>query len=178
MSKVNITLIPGSKVSWHPANWPVMLRRKDVVDRFWERVDVAGENGCWLWKGSTNGRGYGLFSIQRSRIRAHRASWMLAHGSLPEHLEVCHNCDVPCCVNPDHLRLDTHIGNMHESVRKGRKKTWGLQKLTADDVVVIKQMVAAGALHREAAAQYGVTRSCVSTIMNGKSWGHLGQIGD
>lgn len=91
----------------------------DPVERFWSCVDRSGD--CWLWtRGATQG-GYGVFSEAKRRLfLAHRYSWALANGPIPDGLFVCHSCDTPRCVRPDHLFLATNAENMQDASRKGR----------------------------------------------------------
>ena len=96
----------------------------DWAERFWSRVRKS--DGCWLWTGRVNDKGYGMFdgaSSEHGKCSrlAHRLSYLLATGVMPPVLmEVCHRCDVPGCVNPKHLFLGTHRDNMYDSIRKGR----------------------------------------------------------
>lgn len=86
------------------------------VDRFWAQVKKTEH--CWFWRGTFNSvTGYGVFSHRA----VHRFSWTLAHGIIPSGLHVCHHCDTPLCVRPDHLFLGTPKENQLDSVRKGRR---------------------------------------------------------
>ena len=88
-------------------------------DRFWRKVDKSGE--CWLWQGATYCRmHYGCLGIGGRTTRAHRFSWELHNGPIPDGLCVLHRCDVPRCVNPDHLFLGTKLDNMKDRTAKGR----------------------------------------------------------
>lgn len=88
-----------------------------------KRVNVdAGSNACWLWTGLVNNRGYGR--IRRGRradgeVFAHRASYELHVSQILDGLEVCHSCDTPACVRPDHLFVGTHKENLQDAARKG-----------------------------------------------------------
>lgn len=105
---------------------------RDLPDetKFWQRVKVSGQYDCWIWQGATrgnNGMMYGVLYANKKLVSAHRYSWVLANGEIPESDTqdyrgncVCHSCDNPLCVNPNHLFLGTHLDNMHDKVSKGR----------------------------------------------------------
>lgn len=103
----------------------VNLRAQDI-ERFWGKVDrSAGPSGCWIWTGGKFNHGYGRFWAAGKSIQAHRASWLLHNGGIPHDgsfhgICVCHHCDVPACVNPNHLFLGTVNDNNQDRVNKGR----------------------------------------------------------
>jgi hypothetical protein len=145
-----------------------------AATRFWAKVQRPYPQGCWLYRGGGNGRGYGLFYLRgRQRVMAHRFAWELTHGDIPDGQEVCHRCDTPRCVNPGHMFLGSHHDNLLDAVRKGRKRVWGLQKLNAEQVLQIRARAEAGELHRLIAADFGIARHSVGQILNRRTWGHL-----
>lgn len=88
-------------------------------DRFWSKVDRSGD--CWTWTASRTRHGYGRIGLGHDRVEtAHRVSWMLANGPIPEGVFVCHRCDNPPCVRPDHLFLGTALDNIRDMIAKGR----------------------------------------------------------
>src|ERR1700756_2891954 len=101
--------------------------RGRVEDRFWAKV--AKGPGCWEWQGKRHYKGYGHFTVRgqgrRRTLKAHRVSWELANGPIPEGLHVLHSCDNPPCVNPDHLFLGTDMDNVHDRDAKGRRNVAG-----------------------------------------------------
>lgn len=150
-------------------------RRDDLpwAKRFWLKVNKT--ESCWLWIGGVR-RGYGDFIIdwkKNTHRVAHRLSWEMAHGLIPEGILVLHNCpdgDNPLCVRPDHLFLGTQKDNIRDMVWKGRHP---LAKITPDQAREIKDLLAAGVGPSELAHQYGMTRSGIRAIQAGRSWKHL-----
>lgn len=93
-----------------------------ILDGFMRKVNKNTVNGCWDWTGSKHHFGYGKFSFLNATHGAHRVSWLLFKGDIPPKMFLCHKCDRPCCVNPDHLFLGTPKDNTHDMIRKGRLK--------------------------------------------------------
>jgi len=99
--------------------------------RFWRYVEKT--DGCWLWKGGRCPDGYGKFAVTAPRgvtpkqkhFRAHRISYEMVHGAVPDHLVMRHDCDNPLCVNPAHLRTGTQADNIHDCIARGRFVAWG-----------------------------------------------------
>lgn len=94
-----------------------------MAARFWDGVDKQPGDGCWEWTGHCNDGGYGRVTRQTEDRLAHRYAWELENGPIPDGMFVCHHCDNPPCVRPDHLFLGTHTDNMRDAQRKGRRPT-------------------------------------------------------
>ena len=88
-------------------------------ERFWSKV-AKTDDGCWLWTAGGTKAGYGLFHPSTVKVYAHRYSYVLANGPIPEGMVVRHDCDTPRCVNPAHLRLGTNADNVRDRVQRGR----------------------------------------------------------
>lgn len=95
---------------------------KNLIDRFWEKVDKKSDNECWNWIGAKNKDGYGIFNLNGKNTSAHRALWIILNSEIELGLQVCHSCDNPSCVNPNHLWLGTDQQNKDDMVKKGRKR--------------------------------------------------------
>lgn len=133
-------------------------------------------SGCWLWTGRMGNTGYGSVFYHKT-IGAHRASWKLYRGKIPNGLYVLHKCDTRPCVNPEHLFLGTQSDNMKDMVKKGRStigQKFGelspLAKLSEKDVICIFKDKHT---QRVIAKKYGIAQSTVYKIKNKKRWFHI-----
>ncbi len=102
--------------------WGTRKAKNPILKLFNEKWMPEPNSGCWLWTAYVDRDGYGNITINRKPTPAHRASWELFKGTIPKGLLVCHKCDTPACVNPDHLFLGTHKDNIRDSFAKGRKR--------------------------------------------------------
>lgn len=149
-------------------------------DRFWSKVRKGGPDECWEWTASLNTSGYGQIGWggRRGRSeRAHRVSYMLAHGLIPDGLCVMHSCDNRKCVNPNHLSLGTKADNNWDKVRKGRQGNTGPKGEQAGNAVFTDELIVKVLLddrpHHLIAADYGVDRTAIGHIKTGKNWSHV-----
>lgn len=148
------------------------------AEQFWKRTRLcAGGSGCLIWMGSRDrDTGYGLtVPGPRKCIRAHRRAYQLATGINPGLLLVCHSCDNPACVNPDHLFLGTNKDNAQDRERKGRRRNLygeqhGKAKLTDAGVREIRTSAEGPTA---LARRFGVSKSAVEAVRAGKTWGHV-----
>jgi hypothetical protein len=170
----------------------VFTRRSGAwsVDRIKENTTPLG--GCWIWNSyrkapPTAVNGYGNLKVQGTWWLAHRFSWTVANGPIPDGMMVLHKCDVPGCVNPAHLFLGTHADNMADKARKGRVRTGpAIQpmryvreraahfnaKLSVTDVERIMSLRGVRS-QPELAREYGVAPSTICRIMSGRRWNHI-----
>jgi len=156
-------------------------RSKDtLIARFWSKV--IKEDNCWLWTGSKTLAGYGTIIAGTARtgdktevsIYAHRASWEIANGrAIPSGMIICHTCDNPPCVNPDHLFLGTHADNIRDKTAKGRTPKGEYHhaaKLSDNDIRAIRESPLS---QLELSSEYEISQSNVSLIKAGKRWKHV-----
>jgi hypothetical protein len=153
--------------------------RNSIADRLWSKVDKSGE--CWTWTGFRDPNGYGRIMIREPQGNrpslAHRVAWELVNGPIPEGMNLCHHCDNPPCVRPDHLFLGTDADNMADASRKGRT-TFGERgpaaKLTEQDAKDIRARYAAGGISQQTLAkEYGLAQATVSELIRRLTWTHL-----
>lgn len=138
-------------------------------DRFFSRF-VKLENGCWQWRSHTDKDGYGILPGDRQNIRAHRFSYEIHTGSIPEGMLVCHHCDNPGCVNPDHLFVGTQKDNAQDAIAKNRHYVGeknGRSKLTKENV---KEILDSSMNGQQLANKFGVTRSTINNVRKNKTW--------
>ena len=161
-------------------------RNKDLAVGFWECVDKTpgfGPKGdCWTWIGNRQSNGYGTISVNCKHKPAHRVSWELANGEIPDGVFVLHKCDVPLCIRPDHLFLGDQQANVSDCINKGRFKFLGEHKgeehprstLTDAQVLEIRRRYT-GRFGEclELAKEYGVSRPVINRVINNKTWKHL-----
>lgn len=147
-----------------------------MVERFWSKVKKT--RGCWLWIAGKNKRGYGWFRDSNGESRlAHRVSWELVNGVVPDGLLVLHTCDNPSCVRPDHLFIGTHRDNVRDMIEKGRAvyvkgEQHGRAKLGEKEVKEIKRKYFEGSV-LQLSKFYRVSPSMITRILMNKSWNHL-----
>jgi len=128
------------------------------------------ENGCWIWKGALTNKGYGKVNFKKQKTAiASRVSYELFKGPIEDKLFICHICDNPSCVNPDHLFAGSHMENMLDMIDKGRHHS----KLTGEEVFELRKLWQNGWSQRQIMDKFKIASSTVSNIVNRRSWRHI-----
>ena len=164
---------------------------KTLEERFRDKYKIRDDTGCWLWIAACNNMGYGVVCDGGKMVLAHRVSYKLYVGGIPtgegyHGTCVLHRCDVPNCVNPDHLMLGTHKDNMGDCKAKGRHRGGAGSatpkggdhyntNLNATKAMEIFELAQSGVGLREIGDIYGIKRQAVSKIKLKTSWGHIHQ---
>lgn len=148
-----------------------MKKRRSFLEHL--KHIAPDENGCWLWPGCVDPKGYGVTQFNGERWWAHRASYTHHHGAIPDGAVICHSCDVRQCVNPAHLFAGTIADNQRDMKLKGRaargEKACSA-KLTEATVRNIRTDTRPG---WKLAEVYGVSQTTISEVRSRKVWAHV-----
>ena len=147
---------------------------KKTINDFWTKVDRSNPNNCWNWLGARDRDGYGNCF---QKIKPHRWIYQYYNGPITSDQFVCHSCDNPACVNPQHLWLGTLQDNHQDMMKKGRHgygRFPGSQnksaKLTEQQVLEIRALPGPNRLIAE---KYGVSKCTIDEIRARKTWRHI-----
>jgi len=160
--------------------------RKDPAERLWKKVDCLGENECWNWLGASTHNGYGVLGPNLKERRAHRLSWTLHYGEIPDGQLVLHSCDNRKCVNPKHLFLGTPLENTEDMYAKGREKNPGpsvvqygenvpSSKISTEEARQIRSLYHPyqRGLTKYLAEKFGLSQVQIRVVATGRQWSHL-----
>lgn len=182
---------------------PIAKTFEEKTDLFWALVAKVAPSECWIWQGQCiKDQGYGFFFLRKGEFRAHRIAWLLTYGEIPKGLCVCHRCDNPPCVNPNHLFLGTALDNIRDRHSKGRSAAGNASgrrrhperftksrfplghtlgqgernvaaKLKECDVINIRRLYAKGTSQPALARRFNVKQSAISKVVLRRSWRHI-----
>ena len=169
-----------------------------LTERFWDKVEKPRVPGsCWLWQGGKGEKGYGRFTVGGRMEVASRVSYAIHKGPIPSGMIVCHSCDTPACVNPDHLWVGRQEDNMADMDRKGRRvPSWtytprptgsnvrgvfstgpkppgyvhNRSKLTPEQAVEIRSRLRNGERPADIAPLFGVSRQNIYNVAKARTW--------
>lgn len=155
--------------------------------RFWSKVCILEPDECWLWTAATHHNGYGAFNNGiRVAALAHRVSYEIENGPIPEDMMVLHTCDNRACVNPRHLFIGTQLNNMRDAAAKhripgnsrgatipARGERNGTAVLTETKVISIRRDRQDGLTYREISDKYGVAVMTAHKVVTRKTWAHV-----
>lgn len=154
--------------------WPEI----STLDRLLAKASKDEKTGCLNWTASRQNNGYGQFHLNGAMRLAHRISFELHHGAVPEGMFVLHKCDNRICINPDHLFVGTQAENLADMVAKGRQANGisnGHTRLRDQDVIAIRRSV--GVSQADLARSFGTTSTHIRRIRSGENWSHLKDTG-
>lgn len=155
------------------------VNKNHLIDRMMAFVMPEPNSGCWIWMGAiSRSTGYGRFTPRLVSRPVHRVMFEEVNGKIPSGLVVRHKCDVPCCVNPEHLEVGTHQDNANDKVARGRNahlrgEGHTNSKLTAEDIITIRIRRERGDRRMDIAADYGVSSALIRLIVTRKKWKHI-----
>lgn len=146
-----------------------------IVSRFWEKVNKS-KDGCWEWQASIDTKGYGYCWNGKKVVRAHRFSWELHFGPIPNCIQVLHSCDNPPCINPEHLFLGTNLDNVKDKCKKERQKKGEKHPfaiLKDEQVIEIRRRDESGESLANISKEFNVTKKSISQVARGNKWKHI-----
>lgn len=154
----------------------------ELIEKFWNnsRINTADPNVCWEWNNKRRPAGYGMFYFRGKWFSAHRISFQIVKGDIPDGLFVCHSCDNKSCINPAHLFLGTNRDNILDAVKKGihgknlHRGTRHYRSLVQEtDIILIRRLAAKRFSHGQIADLFDMTRRNVTKIVNRANWKHI-----
>jgi len=169
--KGNLKCLCGNEECVNPHHYRTRLQYFESL------IKINNDTGCHEWVGPKK-EGYGWFSIDGNLKSAHRISFEIHKGPIPEKINVCHSCDNPSCVNPEHLWLGTQFDNVNDMMSKKRgNKASGEShhkaKITEDDVRLIRSLLSEGISMRHIQHKLNISYRIIQRVCSGQSWSHV-----
>ena len=149
----------------------LLCKNHTLLERFWENVDVRGENDCWEWQASRTTAGYGVIYWNGENTYTHRLSLEFDNRPVSSRFHACHTCDNPPCVNPKHLFVGSPRGNMLDKVAKGRHthgENHPHSKLSDLEISEIRRLVSENGIIVDIAKQFNVSRGYVTELASNR----------
>lgn len=155
---------------------------KGLDEKLWSRVVKSDGDGCWEWQGHRTPFGHGQLTHRGVSLYAHRVSWELLNGPIPDGASVCHRCDNPPCVRPSHLWLGSQRDNLRDMADKGRqglhvdpsRATHGVEhhkaKLTPE---LVREIRSSSESIHALSRRMGVARPTIKAVLSGRTWRHV-----
>lgn len=151
------------------------------IERFWDSAEHIPFSGCWIWMRGLNSMGYGRYTLNGERTVAHRLAYKLTTGKNIDGKCVCHKCDVPACINPEHLFIGTQADNLADMRKKNRHVNPPLRrgedhhegKLVETEILIIRKRRLTGEKLVDIASDYHVTPALISHIATRRKWKHV-----
>lgn len=164
----------------------------ELLANMQKKISMVPWSGCWIWMGGVDKDGYGQSSRHNKNIRTHRLSWILHGNELKDGYVLMHSCDMPACVNPDHLSQVLQSTNNDDKMQKNRHRVASgddhylrrnpayragtkcpTSVLVDEDVLSIRKKLSDGLTQQEIAQAFGVSRPCISAIAIRRTWKHI-----
>ena len=152
--------------------------KRGLQDRLLSKVIIDTSTGCWVWLGCKRKEGYGRISVKGRSEATHRMSYTLFNGTIPKGLLVCHKCDNPSCINPEHLFVGTDLDNSKDKIKKGRQfvlkgENVSNSILTNTKVMQIRSLCKDGLTLKEISEMFGVSITTIHRVKIRKTWKHI-----
>ncbi len=152
-------------------------KAKKLINRFNKKI-IVSDSGCWDWIGAVDAKGYGRFFLGGETKRAHRASYIMHRGIIPDGQIVMHRCDNPGCVNPEHLFVGTYSDNANDMHSKGRGNNPRGERhfnsrLKCSQIPTIRTMSSRGDTAKSIADKFKVSSGAIRNVLKGRTWKHV-----
>lgn len=146
------------------------IKHGDALERLLKWSIPEPNSGCWIWLGNIDRAGYGVIVIGGKRFHAHRLSYSLHKGELASGLGALHHCDMPICVNPDHLYSGTPADNARDRVSRNRSLSGSRNPMSKLTEIQVAEIRASSASEQVLAGLYGVSDATIWRIRKAITW--------